>query len=111
MPAKNHTKHPQHVIDAAVKRHLDGESAAILAKYYGMSRPGFYLWVKKYKTARLEEAARPPAGIDGLACGELDAEVGMLRTYHQDGRSQSVVQQSTFRSASITLGSRSVSLR
>ena len=58
MPAKNHTRHPQDVIDTAVKRYFDGESAAVLAKYYGMSKPGFYLWVKKARDAILEKSMR-----------------------------------------------------
>ena len=58
MPAKNVTKRPQHVIDEAVKRHMAGESAAVLAKLYKISKPGFYLWVKKYKEAMLDRAKR-----------------------------------------------------
>ena len=42
----------------AVKRHMAGESVAVLAKYYKISKPGFYLWVAKYKQALLESADR-----------------------------------------------------
>lgn len=58
MPKKNDTKRPQHVIDEAVRRHMAGESAAVLAKFYKISKPGFYLWVKKYKEQLLAQNAR-----------------------------------------------------
>jgi transposase len=58
MPAKNVTKRPQHVIDKAVKRHLEGESGVALAKEHKVSPAGFYLWVKKYKEALLEKSKR-----------------------------------------------------
>lgn len=57
MPAKNAPKRPQHVIDEAVKRHLNGESVEALAKHYKISRAGFYLWVSKAKAAMLAKAA------------------------------------------------------
>jgi transposase len=59
MPIKNATKRPQHVIDEAVKRHVDnGEQAAVLAKLYKVSKAGFYLWVKKYKQDLLDKSKR-----------------------------------------------------
>ncbi len=58
MPAKGKTIRPQHTIDEAVKRYLAGESAAVLAKYYKISKPGFYLWVAKYKQELLKNADR-----------------------------------------------------
>ena len=73
MPKKNQTKRPQHVIEEAVKRHLAGESAAVLAKYYKVSKPGFYLWVQKYKADLLERSKH--AGMD-----PHDAEMSDKRT-------------------------------
>ncbi len=58
MPTKNSTKTPQHIIEKAVNRYLQGESAGTLAKEYKISRPGFYLWVNKYKEQLVEAAKR-----------------------------------------------------
>jgi transposase len=49
MPPKGKTTRPQSQIDEAVKRFMNGEQAVVLAKHYKISKPGFYLWVKKYK--------------------------------------------------------------
>ena len=49
---------PEDKIKEAVERYLAGEPAAGLAKEYLVSRPGFYLWIKKYKEARINEAMR-----------------------------------------------------
>lgn len=56
MPIKNATKRPQHVIEQAVKRFMAGEQAVALAKEYKISKPGFYLWVSKYKRELLEKS-------------------------------------------------------
>lgn len=56
MPAKNTTKTPADKIQKAVKRYLEGEQVIALAKEYKVSRPGFYLWIKKYKEDMIEEA-------------------------------------------------------
>ena len=45
-------------IERAVERYLNGEPASTLAKEHRISRPGFYLWIKKYKEARINEAKR-----------------------------------------------------
>lgn len=58
MPAKGATKRPQHQIDEAVKRYLAGEPVTVLSKYYKISRPGFYLWVSKYKAEMLKKASQ-----------------------------------------------------
>jgi hypothetical protein len=58
MPVKNQTKRPQHQIDEAVKRYMDGEAVTTLAKYYKISRPAFYLWIQKAKNRMLETNAR-----------------------------------------------------
>lgn len=58
MPAKGNTKRPQHEIDAAVKRYLAGEPVSVLSKYYRVSRPGFYLWIAKYKEDLLKKASK-----------------------------------------------------
>jgi hypothetical protein len=73
MPAKGKTTRPQSVIDEAVKRHMAGESAAVLAKFYKISKPGFYLWVSKYKAAMLEKSK-----TQGMT--PHDAEVSDKRT-------------------------------
>lgn len=73
MPRKNQTKRPAHVIEEAVKRHLAGESATVLSKYYKISKPGFYLWVQKYKDELLEKSKH-----QGM--NPYDAEISDKRT-------------------------------
>lgn len=58
MPIKGKTTRPQHEIDTAVKRFMNGEQAVVLAKHYKISKPGFYLWVKKYKEELLKNERR-----------------------------------------------------
>jgi transposase len=58
MPVKNATKRPQHVIDEAVRKYFNGESAGVLAKLYKVSKPAMYNWIAKAKQAKLEAAAR-----------------------------------------------------
>ena len=86
MPAKNVTRHPQNIIDVAVKRHLNGESVAVLAKYYGMSRPGFYLWVKKFKDQVITNSMRADMSLQGQ---EL-ADVGDLKLQVQAERAENL---------------------
>jgi transposase-like protein len=57
MPRK-HIGRPQHVIDEALKRYLSGERAAALAKEYGISKAGIYLWLRKGKETMIENAKR-----------------------------------------------------
>ncbi len=58
MPTKGQTKRPQHLIDKYVKRYMTGEQATALAKEAGVSKPGFYLWVKKHKEQILENSKK-----------------------------------------------------
>lgn len=57
-PTAKASKRPAHVIEEAVKRHLEGESASVLSKYYKISKPGFYLWVRRYKEDMLKAKAK-----------------------------------------------------
>ena len=84
MPIKPKT--PQHVIDEAVKRYLAGEQVAVLAKYYKISKPGFYLWVAKYKKEHASTPSTKTIGFDGYKDlskvtdkATLLAEINMLR--------------------------------
>lgn len=70
MAAKS--RHSQHVMDEAVKRKLAGESVAVLSKYYGISRAGFYLWEKKYKQSALKVFSR--AGMSPSSIKESDTQ-------------------------------------
>lgn len=56
MPLKNMTKTPQEKIERAVKRYLQGEPATKVAKDMGISRPGFYAWINKYKAEQIKQA-------------------------------------------------------
>jgi|SRR5579859_2384285 len=66
-------KRPQHEIDRFVKRFLAGEQAVALAKEARVSKPGFYLWVAKYKRDLLEKSKR--SGMN-----QHDAETADKRT-------------------------------
>lgn len=83
MPRKNDTKRPQHEIDQAVKRFLDGgEQAVVLAKLYKISKAGFYLWVKKYKQDLLDKSRRAGLSPDQVQSSDkrtLVTEVEQLR--------------------------------
>lgn len=75
-------RHPQHVIEQAVRRYLAGEKVPVLAKHYRISRPGFYLWVKKFKAAALERDSRfdmSPQAIESAEIYKRDVEIGALR--------------------------------
>lgn len=67
MPLKNTTKTPQDKIERAVKRYLQGEPASTLAKEMGVSRPGFYAWINKYKEQQVEQARR-----SNMSAGTID---------------------------------------
>lgn len=67
MPLKNTTKAPQDKIERAVKRYLQGEPASTLAKEMGVSRPGFYAWINKYKEQQVEQARR-----SNMSAGTID---------------------------------------
>lgn len=82
MPRRHDTKRPQHVIDEAVKRFMDGEQATVLAKLYKISKAGFYLWVKKYKQDLLENSKRAGMSASDVALSDkrtLVTEVEQLR--------------------------------
>ena len=76
MPTKNSTSRPQHVIDEAVKRYMAGEPVTTLSKYYKISRPGFYLWVKKYKEDLLEKSKT--AGMSPKDAEQADKRVLLI---------------------------------
>jgi hypothetical protein len=93
MPPKGKTTRPQHVIDEAVKRRMAGESVAVLAKYYKISRPGFYLWVKKYKEQLLEKSKHNGMSTHDAEVSDkrtLIAEVQALRLENQKLRNKVV---------------------
>ena len=67
-------KTPQHLIDAAVKRHFNGESVVTLAAEHHVSRPGFYLWIKHAKAKLFDKflnSYMPPAELEALTMYEL----------------------------------------
>lgn len=64
MPVKS--KRPQHEIDAAVKKYLQGEPVESLAKQYKVSRAGMYLWIKKARTEATHEARVRDIGKAGV---------------------------------------------
>lgn len=71
MPARNATKQPLQIIDQACRRHLNGEPAEALATEYGISKAGFYVWVRQYKQRILAKpaalASTPEARLETLA--------------------------------------------
>ena len=74
-------RHPQKVINEAVEKFLAGEQVRVLAKLYGVSRPCFYLWIKKYKAAVLANEGRvgmTPKALHDADMRELRVKVGML---------------------------------
>jgi hypothetical protein len=82
MPKRNQKKHPQHVIDEAVKRHLAGERASALAKEYGISKPGFYNWRTAYLEAVEEKnkrAGKSPRTIFADEIRQRDFEIEQLK--------------------------------
>jgi transposase len=93
MPRKNSTKTPPDQIDEAVKRYMAGESVAVLAKRYKISKPGFYLWVQKYKQALLEQAERKDLKPKDAALVDkrvLIAEIQALKLENQKLRNKVV---------------------
>lgn len=73
---------PQKEIDKAVERYLKGEDVDSLARQYGVSRAGMYLWIKKAKaaattSARLAEIG--PKGIETEKRISKDLELKALR--------------------------------
>lgn len=82
MPAKGKTTRPAHVIEEAVKRYMAGEQVAVLSKFYKISKPGFYLWVAKYKQAQLERArtqGMTPIAVELTDKRAMMAEIDALR--------------------------------
>jgi transposase len=61
------TTRPQKQIDQAVERYLKGEDASSLARQYGVSRAGFYLWVNRAKKNAVNEARAKDIGPQGVA--------------------------------------------
>lgn len=93
MPRKNDTRRPQHVIDEAVRRHMNGESAVVLAKLNKISKAGFYLWVKKYKQNLLEQSKRAgmtPADAEHSDKRTLIVELQALKEENQKLRNKVV---------------------
>lgn len=64
---KQKTKTPEDKIEQAVKRYLAGEPASTLAKEHKISRPGFYLWINKYKEQQVASAKR-----SNMSAGSID---------------------------------------
>jgi transposase-like protein len=58
---------PQHEIDAAVRRYMQGESAASLARQYKISRAGMYLWIKKAREGAAQQARMREIGAEGIS--------------------------------------------
>lgn len=86
MPAKNVTKVSHEKIEEAVKRYLAGESAAVLAKYYKISRPGFYLWIKKVQAEMLDKAKHAnmtPASLEKSDRVTMRVEIGALKAENE----------------------------
>jgi transposase-like protein len=83
MPRKNQPKRPQSEIDKLVKRHIEGgESVAALAKEAKVSKPGFYLWVNKFKKEILEGSMRremSPQAIKDAEVLKLTLEIQSLK--------------------------------
>jgi hypothetical protein len=93
MPIKGKTTRPQHIIDEAVKRFMNGEQAVVLAKHYKISKPGFYLWVKKYKEDLLKSSRTgdmTPADAATADKRTLIAEVQALKLENQKLRNKVV---------------------
>jgi len=54
-------------IEEAVQRYLQGEDVNSLARQYGMSRAGMYLWIKKAKQAATANMRLHDLGPKGIA--------------------------------------------
>lgn len=52
-------------IEKAVERYLKGENVNSLAKQYGISRAGLYLWIKKAREAATEKSRLDAIGVKG----------------------------------------------
>lgn len=65
------TKTPEHKIKEAVKRYLAREgSVEELAKEYKVSRPGFYLWIKRYKEDLVAQAKRAGMSAESIEASD-----------------------------------------
>lgn len=72
MPAKNKTSRPQHEIDRFVWRHLrGGEPVISLAKEAKISKPGFYLWERKFKQSLLDGSRKIEMSPQAKEASEL----------------------------------------
>lgn len=63
---RNVTKTPEDRVKSAVKRYLAGEQVQALAKEYKVSRPGFYLWINKYKEDLVAQAKRAGMSAESI---------------------------------------------
>ena len=73
---------PQKEIDQAVERYLNGENVNKLAKQYGVSRAGLYLWIKKAKDAATNNQRLSEIGAKGIETEKRiskDLELKVLR--------------------------------
>lgn len=57
---------PQKEIDKAVERYLKGEDVNSLARQYGISRAGMYLWIKRAKNAATAKQRLADIGEKGV---------------------------------------------
>lgn len=87
MPAKNDTKQPLHIIEEACRRHINGESAEALATEYGISKAGFYLWVRQFKQRVLETPATLAATKEAKL-EQLVVEVAALKEENRQLRNK-----------------------
>lgn len=77
----------QETIDEAVKRHLEGkEQVTTLCKYYGVSKAGFYLWVKNYKDRVMAQSRRVGMSPEGLEKAERSELVVQVQTLQAENR-------------------------
>lgn len=86
MPAKDVTATPRDKIETAVKRYLAGESAAVLAKFYGISRPQMYNWINKVKGELLERSRKQsivPGQHDKVDRTTLAVELAALKAENE----------------------------
>lgn len=60
------TTRTQKDIDKAVERYIAGEDVMSLARQYGVSRAGFYLWVKKAKEKATAARRIDEIGVKGV---------------------------------------------
>lgn len=71
MPKKNDTQTPAKTIARFIKRHLEeNESVTALAKEYRVSRATGYLWLKRHRSAAVEQTLK--AGMSRASIEKAD---------------------------------------